>query len=31
MKKLTVSTNFTIFIHFPGIAMLAAFYSRDWL
>jgi hypothetical protein len=31
MKKLRLSTNFTVFLLFFGVAMLDAIRSQDWL
>jgi len=31
MKKVNLSTNFTVFLLFFGIALLEAFQTRNWL
>ena len=31
MKKISFSTNFTVFILFFGIAFIEAFQNRDWI
>jgi hypothetical protein len=31
MKRLRLSTNFTVFLLFFGVAMLEAFQTRNWL
>jgi len=31
MKKIRLSTNFTVFVLFFGVALLEAFQTRNWL
>jgi hypothetical protein len=31
MKKIRLSTNFTVFLLFFGVAMLEAFQTRNWI
>ena len=31
MNKIKISTNFTIFLLFFGVAMLEAFQTRNWI
>lgn len=31
MRKITLGTNFTIFVLFFGLALLEAFQTRDWI
>ena len=31
MKKINLSTNFTVFLLFFGVAMLEAFRTRNWI
>jgi len=31
MKRIRLSTNFTVFLLFFGVAMLEAFQTRNWL
>ena len=31
MKKISLSTNFTVFLLFFGVAMIEAFQTRNWI